>query len=457
MQSAGQRGVEVTPAARLSGAIEVLADVEARRRPAPDALKDWGLAHRFAGSGDRAAIASLVYDALRRRASASWIMGEATPRAVLLGTMQLARGKSVDEIAALASGERFAPEPLTEAERSALSGHALGDAPEHVRADVPDWIAPSLARTFGDAMVEEAAALATRAPLDIRVNGLKSDRDAVAAELAHLAPAPTPWSPWGLRLPIGEDGRGPSVQSDPAFIRGEFEIQDEGSQLATLLSGAEPGETVIDLCAGGGGKTLALAAMMRGEGVVVATDSDPRRLAPIHARLERAGAALVEVRTQRGKADPMAGLDGTADLVLVDSHLHRLGHLAPQPGRQVAPPARQPLRPDQGPGGRSRPRRPPRPAGRADRLRDLLGPAGGERRGRRSPPGPPTRSHGRRPGRALRRRRPAGARGRRPGHAARHPDVAAPDRNGRVLRGDAARLRGAPRLPSRETSGHASA
>ncbi|WP_375461509.1 RsmB/NOP family class I SAM-dependent RNA methyltransferase [uncultured Enterovirga sp.] len=308
----------MTPAARLSGAIEVLADVEARRRPAPDALKDWGLAHRFAGSGDRAAIASLVYDALRRRASASWLMGEASPRSVLLGTLRLARGKSADDIATLASGERFAPAPLTEAERSALSGDGLVDAPAHVRADIPDWIAPSVARTFGDDMVAEAAALATRAPLDLRVNTLRSDRDAVAAELAHLSAVPTPWSPSGLRLPVGEDGRGPSVQSDPAFIRGEFEIQDEGSQLAALLSGAKPGETVIDLCAGGGGKTLALAAMMRGEGRVFATDADPRRLAPIHARLERAGAALVEIRTPR-KADPVADLDGKADLVLVDA------------------------------------------------------------------------------------------------------------------------------------------
>ena len=309
----------MTPAARLSGAIEVLGDVEARRRPAPDALKDWGLAHRFAGSGDRAAIASLLYDALRRRASASWLMGEATPRAVLLGTLHLARGLGPEEIAALASGERFAPAPLTDVERSALAGHALDDAPLYVRSDIPDWIAPSIARTFGDATVAEASALATRAPLDLRVNALRSERDAVAAELAHLSPVPTPWSPWGLRLPVGEDGRGPSVQSDPAFIRGEFEIQDEGSQLASLISGAQPSETVIDLCAGGGGKTLALAAMMRGEGHVVATDSDPRRLAPIHARLARAGAALVEVRTPRGKADPLAGLDGRADLVLVDA------------------------------------------------------------------------------------------------------------------------------------------
>ena len=99
----------MTPAARLSAAIEVFSDIETRRRPAADALKDWGLSHRFAGSKDRAAIASLVYDALRRKASAAWIMGEGSARAVLLGVLRLQRGLDLAAIAALCSGERFAP------------------------------------------------------------------------------------------------------------------------------------------------------------------------------------------------------------------------------------------------------------------------------------------------------------------------------------------------------------
>src|SRR3712207_4215953 len=107
----------MTPAARISAAIEVLSDIEARRRPAADALKDWGLSHRFAGSKDRAAIAILVYDALRRKSSAAWLMGEATPRATVLGMLRLQRGLTVDAVAALCSGERFATEPLSAAER----------------------------------------------------------------------------------------------------------------------------------------------------------------------------------------------------------------------------------------------------------------------------------------------------------------------------------------------------
>ena len=305
-------------AARLSAAIEVLADIETHRRPASDALKDWGLSHRFAGSGDRAAIASLVYDTLRRKASAGWLMGEATPRATLLGSLRLARGLDVEAISALCNGERFAPEPLSDGERSALAGGSLADAPAHVAGDFPDWIEASLGNFFGEGLVAEMTALSARAPVDLRVNTLKAERDAVLAELGHWSPAPTPHSPLGLRIALGEDGRGPSVQSDPAFLEGRIEIQDEGSQLAALLAGARRGETVVDICAGGGGKTLALAAAMRNEGRLLATDADPRRLAASHVRLRGAGGEAV-VRTPRGKADPLAGLEAAADLVVVDA------------------------------------------------------------------------------------------------------------------------------------------
>jgi 16S rRNA (cytosine967-C5)-methyltransferase len=309
----------MTPPARLSAAIEVLADIEATRRPAPDALKAWGLAHRFAGSKDRAAIATLVYDGLRRRKSAAWLVGDETPRAVVLGMLRLMRGMSVEEIEALCSGERFAPEPLTDKERMRLQHAKLSDAPAHIQADFPKWIAGALEAGFGDDVVLELVALATRAPLDLRVNALKGTREAVLAELAHLGPETTPHSPLGLRIAPGEDGRGPAVHAEPAYLNGLVEIQDEGSQLAALLSGARPGQQVVDLCAGGGGKTLALAAMMKNEGQIFATDSDIRRLAPIHDRLVRAGVTNVEVRTPKAKADALLDLNGTIDLVLVDA------------------------------------------------------------------------------------------------------------------------------------------
>jgi len=310
----------VTPAARLSAAIEVLTDVEERRRPATDALKDWGLAHRFAGSGDRSAIASLVYDALRHRASAGWIMDDATPRAALLGALHLARGWDTGRIAALCSGERFAPQPLSDAERSALDTRKLDDAPAAIAGDYPDWLDAALADAFGDMRAAEARALACRAPVDLRVNTLKVGRDRALEELAYLGAVAAELSPVGLRIALGEDARAPAVQAEPAFQKGWIEIQDEGSQLAAQLAAPDPGMQVVDLCAGGGGKTLALAALMDNHGQIFATDSDKRRLAPIFDRLTRSGVRNVQVRSPRGRDDdPVADLHGLADLVLVDA------------------------------------------------------------------------------------------------------------------------------------------
>ncbi|QFU16635.1 RsmB/NOP family class I SAM-dependent RNA methyltransferase [Microvirga thermotolerans] len=310
----------MTPAARIAAAIEVLSDIDARRRPAADALKDWGLSHRFAGSKDRAAIASLVYDALRRKASAAWIMGEGTPRAVMLGMLRLQRGLDADAVAKLFSGERFAPEPLSEAERDRLSKGTLDGAPAAAAGDFPEWIQPSLERLLGEDLVAEMQALTARAPVDLRVNTLRAaSRERAHDALPHLGAVETPHSPLGLRILPGEDGRGPAIQAEPEFLKGWIEIQDEGSQLAALLTAVRPGEQVVDLCAGGGGKTLALAAMMDNHGQIYATDNDARRLAPIHERLARAGVRNVQVRTPRGGADPVADLDGRIDCVLVDA------------------------------------------------------------------------------------------------------------------------------------------
>jgi 16S rRNA (cytosine967-C5)-methyltransferase len=247
---------------------------------------------------------------------------------VLLGTLRLARSMSAKSITEICDGSRFAPAPLSAGERECLESAelTLARAPDHVVGDFPEWLRPSLASEFGDALVREMQALARRAPLDLRVNALKGTREEAMAALAHLRPCPTPFSPLGIRLPHGEDGRGPSVQSEPAFLDGVIEIQDEGSQLVSLLAGMNPGEIAIDLCAGGGGKTLALAAVASGEGRIIATDEDKRRLAPIHARLQRAGARNVEVRTPRLRGDEtLADLEGKADLILVDAPCTGIG------------------------------------------------------------------------------------------------------------------------------------
>jgi 16S rRNA (cytosine967-C5)-methyltransferase len=309
----------MTPAARLSAAIELIQTIDDQRVPASQALKEWGTAHRFAGSGDRAAISGLVWDVLRRRASSAWLMGSDTPRARLLGMLHIERKLDADSISALCDGSRFAPSALTEAERLALTSNTLAKAPPPIAGDYPEWLDPHLAEVFGDDRAAEAAAMASRAPLDLRVNTLKAKRDKVLASTAHLGTMETPWSPLGLRIELGADARNPGIHAEEAFIKGALEVQDEGSQLAALLSAAKPGEQVIDLCAGAGGKTLALAAMMQGKGRLIATDSDKRQLAPIHERLSRAGIHNCDVRTPKGEGDALSDIRASADLVMIDA------------------------------------------------------------------------------------------------------------------------------------------
>ncbi|QDM16807.1 RsmB/NOP family class I SAM-dependent RNA methyltransferase [Tardiphaga sp. vice278] len=309
----------MTPAAKLSAAIELIEAIDTQRVPAAKALKEWGTAHRYAGSGDRAGIAGLVWDVLRRRASSAWIMNSDTPRARVLGMLKAERKMDVEAIAALCDGGRFSPEPLSDAELAALSSRTVDDAPAHIAGDYPEWLDGHLTAVFGDNRVAEATAMASRAPLDLRVNTLKAKREKVLGSVKHLGAVETPWSPMGLRIDLGADARNPGIHAEEDFIKGAIEVQDEGSQLAAQLSGAKPGEQVIDLCAGAGGKTLALAAMMQGKGRLIATDSDKRQLAPIHERLSRAGVHNCDIRTPKGPDDTLSDIHASADLIVIDA------------------------------------------------------------------------------------------------------------------------------------------
>ena len=251
----------------------------------------------------------------------------------MLGALREARGLSLASVASLFSGEGHAPAPLTEEERARYEGVTLADAPAQVRGDYPQWLAIQLEAALGEAAANEGAALAERAPVDLRVNILKATREEAQKKIAHLNAEPTPFSPLGLRIRPGADGRGPALSAEPAFVKGLVETQDEGSQLAALLCGAAPGEQILDLCAGGGGKTLALAGQTHNRGQIYAHDADGRRLAPIFARLERASARNVQVRAPKGGADVLADLAGRCDLVLIDA-------LAPARARGDATPTR---------------------------------------------------------------------------------------------------------------------
>ena len=304
---------------RLAAAIDVLTDVDAHRRPVSEALKAWGLANRFAGAGDRAAIGNLVYDALRRRASHAFLMGDDSPRAIVLSVAVREWGEEPAALDRSFADDRFAPAAITPKEQEKLLADAsLTAAPAHVQADVPEWLAPELERAFGAEWIAEGQGLAARPSLDLRVNTLKATRDRVLKALARLEPEEAMRLPDGVRfLPGQRDARTPNVQTDEGYLKGWFEVQDFGSQIAARLTGARSGEQVLDLCAGAGGKSLAMAAMMDNRGQIFAYDSDRARLAPIYDRLKRAGARNVQVRPPGPGA--LDDLVGRLDRVVIDA------------------------------------------------------------------------------------------------------------------------------------------
>lgn len=266
----------------------VIAAARSRGPSADRIIADWFRSRRFAGSGDRRAVRDLIYRAVRA-------CGEvpASGRAAMLRVA----GEDA-ALAALFDGSRHGPAPI------------LPDEPVAAGGVAPAWLEAALAQS--GIAGPEAAALLDRAPLDIRVNTLKTSREAIALPVA----AEPLSSPEGLRLPHGTP-----VEQWDAYKHGLIEVQDAGSQLACLAVAAQPGETVVDLCAGAGGKTLALAAAMAGKGRLIACDSDRTRLSRLAPRAERAGAAFIETRlldTGRETAN-LADLAGKCDAVLVDA------------------------------------------------------------------------------------------------------------------------------------------
>lgn len=288
----------MTPAARVQAAIEVLDLVIAAARdngaPADRLISDWFKSRRFAGSGDRRAVRELAYAAIR----ACGEIPESGRAAMLL----LAQDDAA--LAGLFDGSRHAPAPIAPDEPVAQAGVA------------PAWLAQALADS--GLVGTEAVALLDRAPLDLRVNTLKADRATIELPL----PAESTVAAQGLRLPFGTP-----VEQWDAYKNGQIEVQDTGSQLTCEALAAQPGETVIDLCAGAGGKTLALAAAMANRGRLIASDADRARLSRLSPRAERAGASIIEtVLLDAGReGEALADWQGKADAVLVDAPCSGVG------------------------------------------------------------------------------------------------------------------------------------
>ncbi|MXO67923.1 RsmB/NOP family class I SAM-dependent RNA methyltransferase [Altererythrobacter marinus] len=282
----------MTPAARVQAAIELLDAVIAAARtggaPADRLIADYFRQRRYAGSKDRRAVRELVYRAIRACGP--------VPRDGRAAMCRLALEDAA--LPPLFDGSPHGPAPIGPGEEAADAGLA------------PAWLEEALA---GSAIAgDEARALLGRAPLDLRVNRLKADR----ATLDLPEPGDVLAAPDGLRFPAGT-----AVDRWTAYREGAVEIQDHGSQLACIAVGARPGETVIDLCAGGGGKTLALAAAMENRGTLVASDTDRARLSRLGPRAQRAGAGMIEsVLLDPGReAEGLARFAGQADAVLVDA------------------------------------------------------------------------------------------------------------------------------------------
>lgn len=301
---------------RIQAAIDVLEDIANRNRPASEALKDWGNAHRFAGSGDRNAIGNLVYDALRKKASAAWLMGDDKSSSLAFITVVRDWGVSPTQMQEAFADDKFAPEiPVDKLAAAKERDLAFADA--DIEGDVPAWTVEQFEEGFGDDWVREAMALSGRPPLDLRVNTLKADREKVRKALSQTGCKDTTIARHGLRISPGKGARRlPNVQAEPAFQKGWFEVQDEGSQIVADLVYARPGEQVLDFCAGAGGKTLAMAAAMENRGQIHAFDADKQRLAPIFDRLKRAGVRNSQVHVSKDALQP---LKGRIDRVLVDA------------------------------------------------------------------------------------------------------------------------------------------
>ncbi|MGP1395218.1 MAG: RsmB/NOP family class I SAM-dependent RNA methyltransferase [Inquilinaceae bacterium] len=316
----------MTPAARVAASVDLLDQVLRSPRPADGVVSAYFRGKRYIGSKDRVAVAERLYAALRHHARLGWWLDRVGhsdgARSRLIAELTLAEGLPPDNVGRLFADGRYADGALSAFERrlaERLGGQALDhpDMPGPVRAECPDWAAEPLRRAFPDSFEAELLALLEPAPLNLRVNVLKANRDDVLTELEKMgvAASATPLSPLGLRV----EGR-PPLAGSPLFRSGAIEVQDEGSQLVALLVDARPGQQVADFCAGAGGKALALAAAMANKGRVVACDVSEGRLTRARERIKRAGADNVEPRLLVTERDRwIKRQKGKFDRVLVDA------------------------------------------------------------------------------------------------------------------------------------------
>lgn len=316
----------MTPSARLATTIEALTEIRATPRPADTIMSAFFRSRRFIGAKDRAAMADTIYRILRSEARLSWwltrVEAEIEGRSLVLADALLNERIPLNVLDDLCSGGKYAADRLSGLESvwtRKLSTHTIDHPhmPDAARLECPDWAWDKMQAAFGPRTEDVLGAMLTYAPLDLRANTLKSDRDTLLAEMKKLSwrIEKTRYAPSGLRL----QGR-PNLNAHPALSTGLAEIQDEGSQLVALAAGAKPGMRVLDFCAGAGGKTLAMAATMENKGRIVACDVLEGRLKKALLRFRRAGAHNIEIQPISSESDAwLKRHKGSFDRVLVDA------------------------------------------------------------------------------------------------------------------------------------------
>lgn len=317
----------MTPAARLQAAVEVVDEIlKGSTIPADGIVAGYFKARRYVGAKDRRSILDSIYGVLRRRARLAWWLEKAgwplqDGRAFVLADLAIHEAMSPEDVENLAGGP-YGTMHLSAEERG-LVGTLQGvsifhhDMPVWVKSEYPEWVEPHLRQAFGDDLAAEMGAARDEAPFDLRVNLLKATRAEARAAMsqAKVTCHPTSLSPWGLRV----RGRVALATLDP-YRNGLVEVQDEGSQLVALIAGVQPNHAVVDFCAGAGGKTLALAALMQNKGRLVACDTHKVRIDRAKDRLRRAGVHNVTRRVLDSETDKWVKRSaGSFDRVLVDA------------------------------------------------------------------------------------------------------------------------------------------
>jgi 16S rRNA (cytosine967-C5)-methyltransferase len=321
------------PPAHLQAVIELLTDIDATPRPADALVSAYFRSRRYIGSSDRGAVSTMLYDVLRHRARMDWwvdyLGGQKTDiRLRLLTYLTLVQKKSAAEIDEFFDSHKFSPDELSGDERrfiKKLEGRTLEhpNMPIEISVECPEWAATSLHKRFGKKFAAQMKALLDPAPLDVRINPLRTTRDdiLVALKKIPITAEPCRYSGFGIRIK-----NRPSLNALPMLKDGLIEIQDEGSQLVAALVDAAPGMRVVDFCAGAGGKTLAIGAQMNNKGRIIACDVLEKRLTRSAERFRRAGLHNIEVRPLKTENDPWVKKHKSDfDRVLVDAPCSGVG------------------------------------------------------------------------------------------------------------------------------------